>query len=167
MLSRYPRRRNRRYTRAVKPIKYSSETYNFSQSYNITSGQGLSTNKIALIPDTTVQGMRKVKNFTLTICCNTQVPLMYALVYVPQGIDASALNLGTAEEPASLYEPNQNVIISGVIPVNLSVPIVKYSPLARNLNSGDQVFLCLRSAFNFGDTASIDFYCSLNYAITY
>lgn len=166
-MPRYRRRRARRYARAVKPVKYSNETTNFFNTYNISGGGTLQTGKIPLIVQTPVQGMRKCKNFTLSICCFSDVPILFALVYVPQGTNASDLNIGTVDNPTSIYEPNQNVIISGVVPQGLTTPVVKYSPLARNLNSGDQIFLVLRSASNFTDPFNLALYCQLNYAITY
>lgn len=167
-MPRYRRRRTtRRYARAVKPVKYSNETTNFFNNYSISGGASLQTGKIPLIVQTPVQGMRKCKNFTLSICCASDVPILFALVYVPQGTNPSDLNIGTADNPTSIYEPNQNVIISGVIPKDLTTPVVKYTPLARNLNSGDQIFLVLRSASTFPETFNLALYCQLNYAITY
>lgn len=166
-MPRYRRRRARRYARAVKPVKYSNETTNFFNDYNINQGDSLATGKIPLIVQTPVQGMRKCKNFTLNICCYSDVPILFALVYVPQGTNPSDLNIGTVANPTSIYEPNQNVIISGVVPKTLTTPVVKYTPLARNLNSGDQIFLVLRSASSFPEAFHLALYCQLNYAITY
>lgn len=166
-MPRYRRRRTRRYARSVKAVRYSNETTNFFNNYSVNPGASLSTNKIPLIVQTPVQGMRKAKNFTLSVCCRSDIPLLFALVFVPQGTNPSDLNIGTADNPTSIYEPNQNVIISGVVPRDLTTPITKFTPLARNLNSGDQIFLVIRSATTFTEGFTLALYCQLNYAITY
>ena len=43
---------------------------------------------------------------------------MFVLIYVPQDQDVKAITRGTYQAPASLYEPNQNVIMSGYIVTN-------------------------------------------------
>ena len=90
--------------------------------------------------------MRKVKHLT---CNLTQVVtggsggaesnLFWALVYVPQGTTAGALNVATAgATPSSMYEPNQFVMNCGVIDPTAG-PIRIYSPISRNLNDGDKI----------------------------
>ena len=59
--------------------------------------------------------------------------LFWALVYVPQGTTAGALNIATAgATPSSMYEPNQFVMNCGVIDPTAG-PIRIYSPISRNL----------------------------------
>lgn len=156
-------RRTRRYSRSYKVQKYSNETYNFVGSDQLSANG----NAIPLVAPIESQGMRKCKNFTLTIACSAQitVPLIYALVYVPQGTQASRLNVGENGAVVSLYEPNQNVILSGILSYSQEVPITKYSRLARNLNSGDSIQLIVR-AVN-GEAVSLDIAATLNYAISY
>ena len=65
--------------------------------------------------------------------------LFWALVYVPQGTTAGALNVATAgATPSSMYEPNQFVMNCGVIDPTAG-PIRIYSPISRNLNDGDKI----------------------------
>lgn len=165
MLSRLPRR-YRRYRRYTKPVKYSNETSNFAVNIPIKADNYLG-GQILLIDKTMTQGMRKAKNFTLTLTCITDIPIQFALVYVPEGTQPTQLNIGVADNYISLYEPNQNVILSGILPVNSGYPITKFTPLARNLNSGDQIFLCLRSVDNYTIETDVPLCVQLNYAITY
>lgn len=65
-----------------------------------------------LVVNTTTEGMRKAKNFCLTLQTTSQVPIQWALIYVPEG----TLNAGNplnnpGGATTSLYEPNQNVIM--------------------------------------------------------
>ena len=70
--------------------------------------------------------------------------LFWALVYVPQGTTAGALNIATAgATPGSMYEPNQFVMNCGVIDPTAG-PIRIYSPISRNLNDGDKISLLIR-----------------------
>lgn len=156
-------RRTRRYSRSYKVQKYSNETCNFVGTGTVNANG----NAIALVAPIDSQGMRKCKNFTLTIACsaNISVPLIYALVYVPQGTLASRLNIGENGGVVSLYEPNQNVILSGILSYDQNVPVTKYSRLARNLNSGDSIQLIVR-AIN-AEEVSLDIAATLNYAISY
>lgn len=155
-------RRYRRYRprRALKTARYSNETVPMTQGVLLTSqtAENVITdyfnneNNIAVevVGATTAQGMRKVKNFTLNMVIvgstasgiyavqnNFLAPVYWALVYVPQGQDVSDVTPGGV----SLYEPNQNVIMSGILQPNDNV-ITKRTRLARNLNSGDKIYFC-------------------------
>lgn len=149
-----PRRytRSGKYTRRVKTVKYSNETYNFEGTIPDNTPASKFETFATMISAIDQQGVRKCKNFEISLTGapfeNGQttfenVPIFWALVYVPQGTTPSHINLGTAQAPASLYEPNQNVIMSGVWPGNLKAPYVKKTRLARNLNSGDSIALAL------------------------
>nr|QZA75074.1 putative ORF1 [Po-Circo-like virus 51]QZA75077.1 putative ORF1 [Po-Circo-like virus 51] len=164
----------RSYARAVKPVKYSNETFNASFAYVWATTP--TTSMVTMIPAVESLGMRKVKNFTLSI---TQSPtldssntvkaassFMYALVYLPDGVTANTLSIGNSTA-ASLYEPNQNVIASGVCSSS-NGQFRLSSRLARNLNSGDRVVLLLRPTSSTGtanDRTNIS--VILNYSITY
>lgn len=174
MVRRY--RRTGRYTRRLKTVKYSNETRAFNFEYTFDGNQ----KAVSIITVNSEQGMRKAKNFTLNIGANNlniggavsseHVPIAFALVYVPQGTTPSVIAFGTESQgvisTTSLYEPNQNVILSGMImPGDTSRTF--YSRLARNLNSGDAIGLCIRSPINGGATAKSQVVCSLNYAISF
>ena len=87
------------------------------------------------------------------------VHIWWALVYVPQGTEASELNVTSGI--AEMYEPNQYVMNCGIVDPSAG-PIRFSSPIARNLNSGDAIQLCLVSD---ADT-NINVNGTVRYAIT-
>lgn len=173
-----PRRytRSGRYTRRVKTVKYSNETYNYAGLYTVQNAGVKNNWSETLISAIDTQGVRKCKNFELSLTgtpfTNAQnqiahAPMFFALVYVPQGTEPSQINIGNPDACASLYEPNQNVIMSGVWPSDLTAPFVKKTRLARNLNSGDRIVLVMSSP-QFGEGAySKNLAVTLNYAISF
>lgn len=175
-----PRRYSRsgKYTRRVKTVKYSNETYNYTGVILTANAAEKTQWETTMITAIDQQGVRKCKNFELTLTGGpftrssngdkSTPPLLYALVYVPQGTKPSAINLGSYDAPASLYEPNQNVIMSGVWPGDLTAPFVKKTRLARNLNSGDSIALLLTApAFGEAEQYGKNVAVTLNYAISF
>lgn len=164
-----PRRLRRSYRRSrpVKTVKYSNETSTFSSnSFSIAANGVLSA---IMIPDVAAQGMRKAKNFTLRMLTSTNIPIAWALVYVPEGMDVGQMAIGTPSNPSSLYEPSQNVIMSGYCFGTGTSPtsnIISRTRLARNLNSGDRIYLTI---MNIGgvDVENAALSAQLNYVITY
>lgn len=150
--------------RPLKTVKYSNETSNITSSFTLTAGSQINA---PLISESSIQGVRKAKNFSLKILYAGTAPLMFVLVYVPQGQDVKAITRGTYQAPASLYEPNQNVIMSGYIVPNNSQAQTFRTRLARNLNSGDsiQIAICCAGASDSVTDSNIGI--SLNYAITF
>lgn len=174
---RYSRSYGRGYSRSVKPVKYSNETYNSNLAYTYT-GSTPGTQYVTLIDAISQTGMRKVKNFTLSI---TQSPIyasdgevqatsafIYALVYLPDGVSATSLSVGSGQNSVSLYEPNQNVIMSGVCSSDTG-QLRLSTRLARNLNSGDKILLLFRPTNSIpgenGDYVNISTIC--NYSISF
>jgi len=104
------------------------------------NGQAYAT----VVPDTGVQGMRKVKHLTISLAGFETASggshiVYWALVYVPQGVPVNTLSLsGTT----GMYEPNQHVMNCGVMDFSAG-PTRVTSPVSRNLNSGDKVVLIL------------------------
>lgn len=148
----YYRRRNYRgYRRPLaNKAKYSQETRSFVISTDdFTSVNGLYQTAYQLVPETSIQGMRKVKyiNISLTSAgtIDTVTPIYWAIVYVPEGFN---LTSGGSTTPnwlqlnGSMYEPNQYIMNCGVVDPSAG-PIRFTSPLARNLNSGDKIYLVL------------------------
>lgn len=167
--------------------KYSNETvcFNAQVTDSVDAGTPLTTNPITIVPATTVLGNRKVKNFTIKVTANlNDDAIIGVLAYVPEGTDMSKpLVTGDVQ---SLYEPNQNVIATFVIPPNCtrnanaelgtaSAPtqITVSNRLARNLNTGDCIQLALVSpnGITAGDgtgTAPECVICgTVNYSIKY
>lgn len=177
-----PRYYRRRYFRGYsKRLRYSNET--MTQTGTFSTGSNPSSNITAsgnygvfpplqIVSQAVTQGIRKVKNFTLSIApmiFNSDgdaltIPIRYALVYVPEGTNPSALQIGAGVN--SLYEPNQNVIMQGSF--LSSNPYRTYTRLARNLNSGDSIYLLMVANSNGSwGTNSATFGVNLNYAIAY
>lgn len=166
--------RRRRHTRVYRPLKvskYSNET--FAAINTIPQNEGTTPIPqywITFTKASDVLGTRKVKHFLLTISSNSTVPLIWALVFVPEGTSPSTLQQGNNVVDqyllaASLYNPNQNVIMSGITGgQNTQVERFK-SNLSRNLNSGDKICLVLSSLTATYDEFTVD--STLNYAIAY
>lgn len=187
-----PRRyRRRRYAiaRPVKTVKYSNETYSGRWVVENQPSGGMPDiyENTAMVVKTDVQATRKVKNFTLRIGIGpvfmknsdpaTEEVMVngtfaFALVFVPQGTNPSTFTPSASDEAAvTLYEPNQNVIMSGYGSTNNGIMTFK-TRLARNLNSGDQIYLLLRDVSDlpistYDTVTSYKILYSLNYAITY
>ena len=110
-----------------------------------------------IVPAATLSGMRKVKHLTISMAspaAGAGDHAYWALVYVPQGTTPGSLNPG-----GSLYEPNQFVMSSGVFDFSAG-PLRVRSPLSRNLNSGDAIYLVVNV-----EAAGL-FYGVVQYAVT-
>lgn len=161
------RRRSYRLMRPVKTTKYSNETTATYVSYRFLPDENYKT---TFTPESSVMGTRKVKNFTLSIIAGTPIPFYFALVYVPEGTTASNLNYGKTLDgnvltSLSLYEPNQNVILSGIFGGAANQVYRFKSRLARNLNSSDSIQLVCKPVAD--TTESIALLATLNYAMAF
>lgn len=182
MARRYRRRHRYTVSRPLKTTKYSSETYATLLDLQATTQNTHATFSVYLIPNAIggVLGTRKAKNFTLRLCAKetriitntetsfTRATIAFALVYVPEGTLPSVVQFGSASSAASLYEPNQNVILNGIIDSNQTYSFK--TRLARNLNSGDQVALLLYDLMNVDSantTISTPVAVTCNYAISF
>ena len=165
------RGRNSRNTTA-KRDRYSVEQSGVSFAltpFQVTNGAVVATDgddiglSFPVVPYTGTQGLRKVKHLTVTCTLASglpsnvaspvlpNLPIIWALVYYPQ---PSSSNLAQSFAPipykggqtqalfASLYEPNQHVISCGI--AQMGSPLRISTPLARNLNSNDQIYLTMR-----------------------
>ena len=150
--------------RPLKTVKYSNETSNITSSFTIKAGSQINA---PLISASSIQGIRKAKNFSFKILYAGTAPLMFVLIYVPQDQDVKAITRGTYQTPASLYEPNQNVIMSGYIVPNNSQAQTFRTRLARNLNSGDSIQIAIACAGANDSVENAMIGISLNYAITF
>jgi hypothetical protein len=171
----YMPRRFRRYARSartVRPVRYSNETVSFTTGPGATIAQA-NTVSVVMVKATETQGVRKMKNPTLKFTCTPTdplVPILWALVYIPEGFPDTALKLrfgASPDEPSSIFEPNQNVMISGILPaIGTSGTETFRSRLARNIQSGDKiVLLFLNPMADASVTVGIN--CVLNYAMCY
>ena len=168
MTGRYLRRR--KYYRTLKRTKYSNETY---AAITKASFQAANQYYATMIKETNILATRKVKNFTLTFSTNADGPFFWALVYVPEGTSPSNLNAGSGFDTShpqqfnvlSMYEPNQNVIMSGTFGGSQGQTIRYKTRLARNLCSGDQIMLIYRPIANYSSDVTV--ISMLNYAICF
>ena len=161
-------RKYRKYKKAYKLQKYSNETQQIFMAVNVPAAQqNPAQQEMDLVVNTDVQGMRKCKNFTIQIISDsTAVPIMWALVYVPEGTQPSNMSLPNQVNVSSLYEPNQNVIMAGILDTN-SGTVVKRTRLARNLNSGDRIVIVASAVVGHGNGGPTAFLVQLNYAISF
>lgn len=163
-MPRYRRyRRSYPITRSLRSSKYSNETYVFNNPSTVYETS--TTYRIGMIPATTIMGTRKCKNFTLTLSTVPLVPFLFALVYVPEGTSPGDISLPTTNTPVSLYEPNQNVIMSGMFGGPYSNITRFKSRLARNLNSGDNIYFIIKPVQDYDEGAPIT--ALLNYAVSF
>lgn len=166
MPRRYTRRSNRS-NRPFKTVKYSSETSAVSNLLTLAASSEASI-PIALISAANIQGTRKVKNFTLRFAyAPPPMPLAFVVAYIPEGQAPQSLNFGDASTVTSLYEPNQNVIMQGILPQNPDSALSFRTRLARNLNSGDAIALIIRPLVPATTATNISFGITFNYAITF
>ena len=150
-----PRRYYRRYRRTKRKYSVEQRPLNFTLQPNATTA-------VTIVPPTTTEGMRKVKNFTVNLipASDDQMAVWWALVYVPEGTLAGSLNFSNPS--ASFYEPNQFVITCGISDASAG-PVRFYTPLSRNLNSGDSISLLVSA----GPTATPTVIGTARYAIAY
>jgi hypothetical protein len=164
------RLRRRRFSRPVRTARYSSETTHIYDLLTIIQGQA-PTVPALLVPGSNAQGVRKAKNLTVKFVTTTlHVPLIFAVVYVPEGVNPGTLTLsvGTPSAPLSLYEPAQNVIMYGQLVTQPQSPQQFHTRLARNLQSNDSIYLLLRPLVKYDEgqwVVNLDILC--NYAICY
>ena len=159
---RYYRRRYRPYT---KKDRWNVETKSIAMQ--ITKSAERSA-PLQIIPTTTVEGWRTVKNITVT--CSVPVDFRWVLVYVPQGTKVGELNQspissvteGVGTSIVSIYEPNQYVMAAGTFD-GAAGPNRIFCPLARKLSSGDSIYLVIRGA----DNTSLTTIAIVRYAIKY
>ena len=118
---------------------------------------------ISVIPPTEVQGTRKVKHFTLSFSCNDFNALMYySLIYVPAGYEPQRINVPETGFATSSYDANQFIISQGVLDFT-GGPLRIKTPLSRNLNSGDSIFLVFAHT---GAALTSNIFSTVRYAIT-
>ena len=152
------------YRRPYKRPRYGKATkYSVQQkAVELTTVNDTSTAKVEIVPGTDVEGMRKVKHLTVTVApeITDGANFYWALVYVPQGTTPGDINIsGTLS--TGMYEPNQFVMNCGVVDPNAG-PIRFTSPIARNLNDGDAIYMLVRNTT--GGTQQYN--CVVRYAIS-
>ena len=98
------RKRSRRYYRRH---KFNVETRPVSFSTPQIQENGFYQNQVNIVPPSTTEGVRKVGKFTISVQLNTTTPLYWALVYIPEGAQTSALFPSSTE----LFVPSSYVLL--------------------------------------------------------
>ena len=153
-----------RYYRRRVVSRGSRDKYSVEQQAGVLEIPGSSQAYATVVPDSAIQGMRKVKHLTVSLACDDSStgngsPYSYwCLVYVPQGTPVSNMNLTGS---SGMYEPNQFVMNCGVADFSAG-PVRFRSPVSRNLNSGDRIVLLMSNPV----TGARQFNYVVRYAIT-
>ena len=155
-----PKYYKKRYYRVNKD-KYSVEQSAFTTSVTASNQQAT-----LIVPPVATQGMRKVKHLIVDLAATgataSNVDMFWALVYVPQGTTPNTITVAsTAGSSAPMYEPNQFVMACGVMDFSAGPTRIR-TPLSRNLNSGDAIYLILANPGGVTNTI----YGTVRYAIT-
>jgi hypothetical protein len=160
-----------RSSRPVKSVRYSNET-SCVQAPAFTLGAGATVNT-TIISAVVSQGTRKTKNYTLRLQSNLlpASAVIWAILYVPQGFPDNAIVLHKSAPdvtpPASLFEPNQNVIISGYLPTGNEGSVTYRSRLARNLESGDRLVIAVYNPHSTAGLEDLQLGFTFNYVVAY
>ena len=136
------------------------------QLFNAVLTSAANSGTTVVVPASTEQGKRKVKNFSIQFVSDstgTVNNVVWALVYVPEGYNPNALE----RTVGSLYEPNQNVIAAGIINDLTSATNRVFTPMSRNLNSGDRIYLLLSTSPSLAPTNPVILSFLVTYAISY
>jgi len=156
------------YRRPYKRARYGKATkYSVQQkAVEFSTPNNDTTAKVEIVPGTDVEGMRKVKHLTVSLAPDMDaaenIAFYWALVYVPQGTTPGNINV-TSALTAAMYEPNQFVMNCGIVSTGAG-PIRFTSPIARNLNDGDSVYMLVRNTANVDST--VHYNCVVRYAIS-
>ncbi|KAK8842303.1 hypothetical protein M9Y10_025880 [Tritrichomonas musculus] len=133
----------------------------FNSDDSLTSlHQSGGTYTTVLVKNSSTQGVRKAKNFTLQISTKYKIdqppfeedqkygtgPISFALVYCPCNQNSLTLQSPTSQQNL-LYPIPKNVILSGFI-LDGTVTVFK-SDLARNLSAGDSIQISLYNSTGF------------------
>lgn len=153
--------------------KYNVNNNPFQGQLSITQNVG-STNTgsfqyaVEVVPSDSTQGVRKAGKFTVSLSLpgkENDGILYWALVYVPAGNTVNHL-FATASTSPPLYQPSQNVLASGMNDTNAG-PVRIYSPLFKNLNTGDSIYLLVATIAGQGIIQNAPIQGLVRYAICY
>lgn len=130
--------------------RYTVETTAFQLNFtNLATDNDDACSRIPVVKATDTQGVRKVKHLMVTLTLATtgdtslsDYPVLWALVYWPSPNQAQT-SPSYPVMSQSIWEPNQHVINCGINDPSAG-PIRISTPLARNLASGDSIWLVYR-----------------------
>jgi len=154
------------YRRPYKRARYGKrDKYSIQQkAVEFSTPADDATAKVEVVPGTDVEGMRKIKHLTVSVTTehDDSGSFYWALVYVPQGTTPGNLTVNVVTGTTGMYEPNQFVMNCGVVDPSAG-PIRFTSPVSRNLNDGDSIYLCVR---NTNADVPVTYNAVVRYAIT-
>ena len=105
--------------------------------------------------------MRKIKHLTVSVASEADQVLSTGYRVCSSGTVPGNINVG-ATGASGMYEPNQFVMNCGVVDPSAG-PIRFTSPVSRNLNDGDAIYLLVR---NTNNQAAVTYNTVVRYAIT-
>lgn len=122
---------------------------------------------IDIVAAAAAQGKRKVKNFDIQLA--VQQPqgedtiIYYALVYQPVGVATpSPISVG-----GEFYSPPSHVLSAGLYDCSEGTGFRIRSRLARNLNAGDKIVLCLRATSSVANPTAFVCRGIVSYVVAY
>ena len=145
-------------TAITTPFFASWTTYEATSEFEQNSQQF----SIPIVQPVDFQGMRKIKHLTISFTSSTAFPIYYAIIYCPQGYTPQPLHLPASGSAITFYGANQFIMSSGVLDFT-GGPCRIHCRLARNLNSGDGVYLALATT---SASATSNVSAHITYAVT-
>ena len=106
--------------------------------------------------------MRKVKHLTVSCSAEVDTGSFYWARVCSSGDYSGNITVNIVTGTGGMYEPNQFVMNCGVVDPSAG-PIRFSSPVARNLNDGDSIYLLVR---NTNNTTAVTYNAVVRYAIT-
>lgn len=79
------------------------------------------------------------------------LPMVYALVYVPEGYGVNTINYPSTAGTNNLYDPSKSVLISGVL-TSIENEDHKFSKYSRKMATGDRIALIYYNSHQSTDT---------------
>ena len=135
-----------------------------------------------VVPAVTGQGNRRLSSLVARFCWAVPVPIPFVIAYCPSGIVPSKMGDGgfsyidnSGEDGtanihtgiSSLYEPNQNVLTSGVIaPNGQEVTTVSWSG-TRTLGSGDTIVIVFKNYLPSQQVQNKSGICMVSFTVGY
>lgn len=138
------RRPKRKYNIEQRPVEFTTPS---------TAENGFHQNQVEIVPATNIEGVRQVARLRISLTPNsfegtpTNIPIYWALVYIPEGTTTTAL----FPNSTTLFNPSNYVLNSGIVNPQAG-PVTISTKLRKNLNANDRIFLftaCKEPAWTF------------------
>lgn len=155
------------YKRTGAPRKWLPMHCVYHTAASTTETNGVFMGGCAAVDIMNIGGVRTISHLSATMTTNVAIqPIYWAFVYVPQGEALNHMFQSSGNATGILYEPQVNVLGSGVITMDETGgpdrQCVKLrSRLRKNLNPGDQIWLIYGQAAAGMSTAGL-----IDYSVT-